>query len=93
MHATGWSRGLDVTGGGTGVVSHAGLALLRQLSDRTGHHHTQTRPAEREGNPGARGTPPTRPAPTVIPRAQNPRPETCQPARRRQPSTPVKGQG
>jgi hypothetical protein len=36
MHATGWSRGLDVTGGGTGVVSHAGLALLRQLPDRTG---------------------------------------------------------
>src|SRR5207344_2973935 len=36
VHATGWSRGLEVTGGGTGVVSHAGLALLRQLSDRTG---------------------------------------------------------
>jgi hypothetical protein len=36
MHATGWSRGLEVAGGGTGVVSHAGLVLLRQLSDRTG---------------------------------------------------------
>ena len=36
MNATGWSQGLEVTGGGTGVVSHAGLALLRQLSDRTG---------------------------------------------------------
>ena len=36
MNITGWSRGLEVTGGGTGVVSHAGLALLRQLSDRTG---------------------------------------------------------
>src|SRR5512142_2913830 len=36
MHATGWSRGLDVTGGGTGVVSHAGLVLLRELADRTG---------------------------------------------------------
>jgi hypothetical protein len=36
VNATGWSRGLEVTGGGTGVVSHAGLALLRQLSDRTG---------------------------------------------------------
>jgi hypothetical protein len=33
---TGWSRGLEVTDGGTGVVSHAGLALLRQLADRTG---------------------------------------------------------
>jgi hypothetical protein len=36
MHAAGWSRGLDVTGGGTGVVSHAGLVLLRELADRTG---------------------------------------------------------
>src|SRR5437879_4791785 len=36
VHATGWSRGLEVTGGGTGVVSHAGLVLLRQLADRTG---------------------------------------------------------
>ncbi len=36
MHATGWSRGLEVTGGGSGVVSHAGLVLLRQLSDRSG---------------------------------------------------------
>jgi hypothetical protein len=36
VHATGWSRGLEVTGGGSGVVSHAGLAPLRQLSDRTG---------------------------------------------------------
>jgi hypothetical protein len=36
VNVTGWSRGLEVTGGGTGVVSHAGLVLLRQLSDRTG---------------------------------------------------------
>ena len=36
MHATGWSHGLDVTAGGTGVVSHAGLVLLRELADRTG---------------------------------------------------------
>jgi hypothetical protein len=36
VNVTGWSRGLDVTGGGTGVVSHAGLVLLRQLADRTG---------------------------------------------------------
>jgi hypothetical protein len=36
VHATGWSRGLEVAGGGSGLVSHAGLALLRQLSDRTG---------------------------------------------------------
>ena len=36
MNATGWSRGLEVTDGGTGVVSHAGLVLLRELADRTG---------------------------------------------------------
>ena len=36
MNATAWSRGLDVAGGGTGVVTHAGLDLLRQLADRTG---------------------------------------------------------
>jgi hypothetical protein len=35
-NGTGWSHGLGVTGGGTGIVLHAGLALLRQLSDRTG---------------------------------------------------------
>ncbi len=36
MNVTGWSRGLEVTGGGEGVVSHAGLALLRHLADKTG---------------------------------------------------------
>src|SRR5260370_7448728 len=36
VNATAWSRGLEVTGGGSGVVSHAGLVLLRQLADRTG---------------------------------------------------------
>jgi hypothetical protein len=35
-HFTGWSKGLDVTAGGEGIVSHAGLALLRQLADMTG---------------------------------------------------------
>jgi hypothetical protein len=35
-YVTGWSRGLEVTGGGQGVVSHAGLALLRHLADKTG---------------------------------------------------------
>jgi hypothetical protein len=35
MHATGWSRGLEVTSGGTGIVSHAGPVLLRELADRT----------------------------------------------------------
>ncbi|HEX2322589.1 MAG TPA: IS1380 family transposase [Streptosporangiaceae bacterium] len=36
MNVTGWSRGLVVTGGGSGVVSHAGVVLLRQVADRTG---------------------------------------------------------
>jgi hypothetical protein len=33
---SGWSRGLEVSGGGQGVVSRAGLALLRHLADKTG---------------------------------------------------------
>ena len=36
MHVTGWSKGLDVTSGGSGIVSHAGLVLLRALADKTG---------------------------------------------------------
>ncbi len=36
MNVTGWSNGLEVTGGGTGIVSHAGLGLLRRLADKTG---------------------------------------------------------
>src|SRR5262245_50836022 len=36
MKATGWLKGLEVTAGGTGIVSHAGLALLRALADKTG---------------------------------------------------------
>jgi len=36
VNVTAWSDGLEVTGGGTGVVSHAGLGLLRCLSDRAG---------------------------------------------------------
>jgi hypothetical protein len=36
VNVTAWSNGLEVTGGGTGVVSHAGLGLLRRLADKTG---------------------------------------------------------
>jgi hypothetical protein len=36
VKATGWLRGLEVTAGGAGVVSHAGLVLLRALADKTG---------------------------------------------------------
>jgi hypothetical protein len=36
VKTTGWLRGLEVTADGAGVVSHAGLALLRALADTTG---------------------------------------------------------
>ena len=36
MNVTAWSNGLEVTGDGTGIVSHAGVGLLRRLADRTG---------------------------------------------------------
>ena len=36
MNTTGWLRGLEVTAGGAGIVSHAGVALLRALADKTG---------------------------------------------------------
>jgi len=36
VKATGWLKGLEVTADGTGIVSHAGLALLRALADRAG---------------------------------------------------------
>lgn len=36
MKATGWLKGLQVTADGTGVVSHAGAALIRGLADNIG---------------------------------------------------------
>ncbi len=36
MNGTGWMRELEVTAGGTGIVSHAGVTLLRALSDNVG---------------------------------------------------------
>ena len=36
MNTTGWLKGLQVTADGTGIVSHAGVALLRGLADNTG---------------------------------------------------------
>jgi hypothetical protein len=36
VKATGWLKGLQVTADGTGVVSHAGVALIRALADNTG---------------------------------------------------------
>lgn len=36
MQLTAWSRGLRVTGDGSGVASHVGVVLLRMLADRVG---------------------------------------------------------
>jgi len=36
VNVTGWLKGLQVTADGTGVVSHAGMALIRALADSTG---------------------------------------------------------
>ena len=36
MNTTGWLKGLRVTADGTGIVSHAGVALLRALADNIG---------------------------------------------------------
>jgi hypothetical protein len=36
VNLTGWSRSLEVTADGEGVVSHAGLAVLRQLAGKSG---------------------------------------------------------
>jgi len=36
VNTTGWLKGLQVTADGTGMVSHAGVALLRGLADNTG---------------------------------------------------------
>jgi hypothetical protein len=36
VNVTGWSKGLDVSADGEGVVSQAGLVLLRRLVDQSG---------------------------------------------------------
>ncbi len=36
MNTTGWQKGLQVTADGTGIVSHAGVALVRALADNAG---------------------------------------------------------
>ena len=36
MNTTGWLKGLQVTVDGTGIVSHAGMALVRALADNIG---------------------------------------------------------
>jgi len=36
VNTTGWLKGLQVTGDGAGIVSHAGVALVRALADNIG---------------------------------------------------------
>ncbi len=36
MNTTGWLKGVQVTADGTGIVSHAGVALIRALADNIG---------------------------------------------------------
>jgi hypothetical protein len=36
LNTTGWLKRLRVTGDGTGILWHAGVALLRALADKTG---------------------------------------------------------
>jgi Transposase DDE domain group 1 len=36
VNVTGWLKGLQVTADGTGIVSHAGMALIRALADNIG---------------------------------------------------------
>jgi hypothetical protein len=36
VKVTGWLKGLRSTADGTGIVSHAGMALVRALADATG---------------------------------------------------------
>ena len=66
MNLTGWSKSLDVTADGEGIVSHAGLALLRQLADKTGltgglsHALASPRLLIHDRGPGARPTWPAR---------------------------------
>lgn len=49
MHGIAWSKGLDVTAGGQGIVSHAGVVLLRALADRTGLTSGLSRALARRG--------------------------------------------
>jgi len=41
VNLTEWSKSPEVTADGEGIVSHAGVVLLRALADRTGLSHAQ----------------------------------------------------
>src|ERR1019366_1319022 len=65
VNLTGWSKSLEVTADGEGIVSHAGLALLRHLADKAGRTGragpgagltaaADPRPRRGDGGPGLR---------------------------------------
>ena len=49
MQFTAWSKGLRVTGGGSGVASHVGVVLVRLLADRSGLTQALSRSLQRRG--------------------------------------------
>jgi len=55
MNVTVWSNGLEVTGDGTGIVSHAGLGLLRRLAEKTGVTGVRAGRVGADGVPDAGG--------------------------------------
>ncbi len=52
MNTTGWLKGLQVTADGTGIVSHAGVALVR---GPVGQHRPDRRAVEGAGHGPAAG--------------------------------------
>jgi hypothetical protein len=62
VNLTGWSKSLDVTADGEGIVSHAGLALLRQLADKTELAGGLSRALASQRLLTVAGSPPTCPA-------------------------------
>src|SRR5271165_2377965 len=60
VNLTGWSKGLEVIGDGEGIVSHAGLTVLRLLADKTGLTELDRRavmPVPGNRRPGSRPSP------------------------------------
>ena len=59
MNTTGWLKGLQVTGDGAGIVSHAGVALVRALADNIGLTAGLSRALASRSRLGSRHSAPT----------------------------------
>jgi len=99
MNVTGWSRGLEVSVGGQGVMPHAGLALLRHLADRTGLTGCLARTPPAGGGCAPCPNPPDQPPRTCDPERRPPRrgrnrrrPSTSGSTATRQPATTAENQ-